>query len=78
MRNIPKMSNLEGGEMRYPNIEAERIRNGMSKDEMSQKLGVSRKTLYNWTVSGNIPQKALEKMSELFSVSIDYLLGRTA
>lgn len=64
--------------MKYPNIEAERIRNGMSKDVLAEALGISRKTLYNWTVSGNIPQSALEKMGQIFCCSIDYLLGRTA
>lgn len=62
--------------MKYPNIEAERVRNGFSKDELATKLGVSRKTLYNWTSAGNIPQSAVEKMASIFKCSIDYLLGR--
>ena len=62
--------------MKYPNIDAERARIGMSNDDLAKALGVSRKTLYNWISSGNIPQSSLEKMSKLFSCSIDYLLGR--
>lgn len=64
--------------MKYPNIDAERARNNLSLDELAKKLGVSRKTIYNWTNSGNIPQWALMKMSELFGRSIDYLLSRSA
>lgn len=62
--------------MKYPNIDAERARRGMSADELANKLGVSRKTLYNWTASGNIPSSALVQMADMFKCSIDYLLGR--
>lgn len=64
--------------MKYPNIEAERARFGMSKEKLASALGVSRKTLHNWVVAGNIPQAALVAMADLFNCSIDYLLGRTA
>lgn len=59
----------------YPNIEAERVRNGMSKEEMSRKLGISLKTYYNW-LNGltAIPSTALKRMSEMFGVGIEYLL----
>lgn len=59
----------------YPNIDAERARIGLTQEELSQRLGITRKTYYNWISSGRIPQKKLELMSELFGVSIDYLLG---
>ena len=62
--------------MKYPNIEAERARNGISKDTMADNLGVSRKTLYNWIDKGNIPTSALIQMADMFNCSIDYLLGR--
>lgn len=62
--------------MKYPNIEAERARAGFSNDELARKLGISRKTLYNWCVNGKIPQAGLVKMAELFNCSVDYLLGR--
>lgn len=64
--------------MKYPNIDAERARLDITLEEFSKQLGVSRKTVYNWMNSGNIPQWALVKMSELFSKPIDYLLGRLA
>ena len=62
--------------MKYPNIDAERSRNGLSLDELSSVLGVTRKTLYNWMNKGRIPTAALEKMAQVFDCSIDYLLGR--
>lgn len=62
--------------MKYPNIDAERARAGMSAESLAQKLGVTRKTLYNWITRGYIPKTALEQMAALFDCSIDYLLGR--
>jgi len=61
--------------LKYPNIEAERARAGMSVEALARELGVTRKTIYNWTSSGNIPQSALERMARLFNCSVDYLLG---
>ena len=60
--------------MPYPNINAERVRSGLTMDQFAQQLGVTRKTVYNWMAHGNIPQSKLEAMSELFPCSIDYLL----
>lgn len=62
--------------MVYPNIDAERARHGLTVEELSHRLGVTRKTYYNWTKSGNIPQAKLKAMADFFGVSADYLLGR--
>ena len=64
-------------EMKYPNIEAERARHGISNDSLAEKLGVSRKTIFNWMDKGNIPTSALIRMADIFGCSIDYLLGRS-
>lgn len=61
--------------MKYPNIDAERARKGISNDTLAAQLGVSRKTLYNWMDKGNIPTSALIQMADTFNCSIDYLLG---
>lgn len=61
--------------MFYPNIAAERAKRKMSVDAMAYKLGVTRKTIYNWETSGRIPQWALEKMADFFNCSVDYLLA---
>lgn len=60
--------------MQYPNINAERSRNGLTLEDLAKLLGVTRKTVYNWITRGNIPQAALEKMADTFCCSVDYLL----
>lgn len=63
----------------YPNIEAERVRKGMSKEELAEKLEISLRTYYNW-LNGltAIPSTALKKMSAIFGVEIGYLLVEKA
>ncbi len=60
--------------MPYPNINAERVRNGLTMEDMAARLGVTRKTIYNWMAHGKIPQSKLKLMSEMFHCSADYLL----
>lgn len=56
-------------------IEAERVRNGFSKEALSKKMGISTKTYYNWVnEETDVPSSALIKMSKLFQTDIDYLL----
>lgn len=57
------------------NIEAERARKGLTKENLAKELGVSTKTYYNW-ISGAtpIPNTALIEMKKIFNVGIDYLL----
>lgn len=64
--------------MRYPNIEKERIRNGMGKVKFARSIGSSPTTVKNWQ-SGKteIPVGKIIIMAELFNVSTDYLLGRS-
>ncbi len=61
----------------YPNIEAERVRLQLTQEELSEQLGVERKTYYSWLAKGHIPTSKLIKMGEMFGCSIDYLVGRT-
>lgn len=61
--------------LKYPNIEAERARRGLTVDELTKKLGVSRKTYYNWISRGKIPADKVDMLSQMFLVSADYLLG---
>ncbi len=63
---------------KYPNIEAERARHKMSLEQLTSKLQISRKTYYNWTHKGQIPQSKLEEMADIFNVSVDYLLKTEA
>jgi transcriptional regulator with XRE-family HTH domain len=61
--------------LKYPNVEAERARAGWTQEQLAEKLGVTRKTLYNWELSG-IPDDKLDLMARLFKVSPEYLLMR--
>lgn len=62
--------------MKYPNIEAERARLGLSKEEFARQLGIVTKTYYNWINGVNpIPSDALIEMSQICRAKTDYLLG---
>ena len=59
----------------YPNIEAERVRKGISREKLAEELNVSISTYYNWlAVRTAIPSTALKKMANIFGANIDYLL----
>lgn len=63
----------------FANIEAERVRIGLSKKEFAKRLGVSTKTYYNWVYGKNpIPSTYLVKMAGICNSEIDYLLGVSA
>lgn len=61
----------------YMNIEAERARNNLSQEDLSEKLGITRKTYYDKQLREDFSSEMLIKMSHLFNCSIDYLLGLT-
>jgi transcriptional regulator with XRE-family HTH domain len=62
----------------FPNIEKERERICLSKKELAKKLGVTRRSYYNWIGGKNpIPSDVLIKISDITGASIDYLLGKT-
>lgn len=64
--------------MRYPNIEAERARVGLTKRELSDSIGVSAKTYQNWQdAKTEVPASKIIEMVNLFGTSADYLLGLT-
>lgn len=57
------------------NIEAERVRRRLTKEQIADKLGVSTKTYYNWiNEDTDIPGVALIKLSQLFGVDVGYLM----
>ena len=63
--------------MNLPIVEAERIKHGMSRTELADTLGVSRRTIQNWQNGfTEIPLSKLLKMAEIWNCSTDYLLGR--
>lgn len=59
------------------NIEAERGRKGVSKEKLSQLLGITSKTYRAYINGASIPSDVLISMSNYFDCSIDYLVGRS-
>lgn len=63
--------------LEYPNIEAERVRRQMSKEEFASALGVNVRTVRNWQNGlTEIPLCKIRIMRELFGVSADYLISQ--
>lgn len=46
----------------------------MSLTDLAKLLGVTRKTLYNWRDSGQIPEHAIVQMEQIFDKPREYLL----
>lgn len=64
--------------MALNNIKAERARYGYSRVEVAQMLGVSENTIVNWEKDiGTCKGLYLLGLSNIFGVSVDYLLGLT-
>jgi len=57
------------------NIEAERARLQMTKEQMCAELGITNKTYLSYIRGGSIPSTVLVKLSEMTGKSTDYLLG---
>lgn len=54
-----------------------RKKNGLSQQLLAQQLGVTQATLSGWeNEKFEIDNKSLLKCSEIFNVSVDYLLGK--
>lgn len=59
----------------YRNIDAERVRKGLTLEALAAELGITRKTLLKYRQGGKIPQKVLCRMSELFECEESYLIN---
>lgn len=60
------------------NIKSERVRIGLSQEQMASELGVHVNTLRMWESNESVPGSInLMKMVRLFGCSADYLLGFT-
>lgn len=71
-----KMIKKRGEIMKFSEkIRKLRIRSGLSQEELSEKLDVSRQTISKWEAGGSFPEiEKLISLSDFFQVSIDYLL----
>lgn len=64
--------------MTYPNIEAERVKSGMTKGAFAKAIGSNPSTIKRWQGGKtSIPASKIIAMANLFNVTTDYLLGRT-
>lgn len=62
--------------MSLNNIKAERARYGYTLEDVAKMLGVSRATVKNWEDDiGTCKGVHLLSLSNVFGVSVDYLLG---
>ena len=58
-------------------IKSERVRAGLSQDELAERIGVSPITIRNWESGRNsLPVSKLIELSDIFQCSTDYILGR--
>ena len=58
------------------NIRSERVRLGLTQENLATKVKVDSQTIRRWEKGrSNIPSSAATLMSKLFSCSIDYLFG---
>ena len=59
----------------FKNIRAECARNSISIEELSNQLGIERRTFYNWEAKKDFPVSYLVKMALILRVRVDVLLG---
>lgn len=58
-------------------LEKLRIDAGMSREDLSRRLGVSAMTIRNWELRYTQPNaRQVKALADVFGVSADYLLGR--
>jgi len=51
---------------------------GLTQEDVSKHLNIARATLANWEIGRTQPDpQSLQQLADFFSVSVDYLLGRT-
>lgn len=60
------------------NIASERVRKGMTQEELGETIGVVERTIRSWEKDErSIPSSKACEMAELFGCTIDYLFGLT-
>lgn len=58
------------------NLETLRARDGVSREYVARKIGVSHMTVFNWERGETEPNASqIRALADLFGVTTDYLLG---
>ena len=64
--------------MKHKNLASERVRIGLSQEELAKKLGVSVSTVHEYeALKRPMATKFVSAAADFFGCSIDYLLDRT-
>jgi len=64
--------------LKYENIRSLRVDNGYTQEDIAKYLNIKQNTYSQYEIGVlNYPVEALEKLADLYHVSVDYLLGRT-
>lgn len=61
----------------FDNINAEMARNHMTVEDLTNAIGVQRRTYYLWQTTRKVPSTKLIEMARIFGCSLDYLVGLT-
>lgn len=59
----------------FCNIRAENARRGWSLACFCEKIGIGRRTFYNWQEKDDIPSEYIPKIAGLFNLTTDDLIG---
>ena len=60
------------------NLESERARAGITRTELARKIGVSLNTYSEYVKGAPMPSTKLCLLADMFGVTTDYILGRSA
>ena len=58
----------------FNNIRAEIARNRMTIEQFCKKIGIEKKTFYNWESKGDLPASYVLDMAQMFNTTTDYLI----
>ncbi len=59
----------------FSNIRAESARRGWSVLCFCEKIGIGRRTFYNWQTKDDIPSEYIPRIAGLFGLTTDELIG---
>lgn len=63
--------------VKYPNIEAERARQGLTVNELAEELGISGNSYRNYFIdctTEKIPYSIIKQLSRKYNCTLDYLM----